>query len=400
MSHYNKAILLLTALFLCLAAAFPMIACSNKKEDTEQFYYKTLSLFDAANPGLGLDTGQKDEYLHYPMTYALYASAEAHRALINEDRQALENAVRAANWLVEHNDLDGDGQIGWGLPFAWDAGGDGSINPPHTEYAITTALVIQGLLDTWDALDKFGEQTTELQPLLLQNALDSFRTFQSKYDSTPEGLIFRYSTAPQDDFHVVNAHSMLIGQFQRLSTYPIAEDIKHQIENLTEQGFNYLRNHKREDSSGVIFWNYREDIAEDTTSRPNDSCHEMYTLQGIWDYQLYSQTESPLLQRNDVNDNIQRFLEGSWVREIPRGGVYPSSYQEILDRRARLWGIGYLLYLSARLDLNDSADTLYETLATQYMKQETLILRPDLEDMNFYPRFAAHALLGLSYYVW
>lgn len=56
--------------------------------------------------------------------------------------------------------------------------------------------------------------------------------------------------------------------------------------------------------------------------------------------------------------------------------------------------------MSARLHLNDLADKLYEVLVTQYKQQGTLILRPDLEDANFYPRFAAHALLGLSYYAW
>jgi len=391
---------LLVILLFCTTVTCSLPGCHEKEGNTKQLYYKTLSLFNATNPGFGLDTGQKKEHLHYPMTYALYACAEAHRALINKDRQALESATRSAGWLVEHNDLDMDGQVGWGLPFAWDAGGDGSINPSHTEYAITTALVIQGLLDTWDALNEFGDQSTELQPLLLQNALGGFRTFHDKYDSTSSGFVFWYSTAPQDNLHIINSHAMLVGQFQRLSTYPINEDIKHQIETLTRYGFDYLRNHRRKDSSGVIFWNYREDLPEGGISRPNDSCHEMYTLQGILDYQLYSQTKSPLVQKTDVAKNIQRFLEESWVREFPRGGEYPPSYQTILDRPARIWGLGYLLYLSARLDLNDLADSLYKILATQYAQQETLILRPDLEDVSFYPRFVAHALFGLSYYVW
>jgi hypothetical protein len=391
---------LLIMLILGAAVMCSLPACQPKAGDAEQFYYKTLSLFDAANPGFGIDPGQTEEPLYYPMTYALYASAEAHRALITEDQPALQNAILAASWLVEHNDLDGDGQIGWGLPFAWDAGGDGSINPAHTEYAITTALVIQGLLDTWDALDKLGDQVAELKPLLIENATGGFITFQDEYDNTPAGLIFGYSTEPQDSFHVINSSAMLVGQFQRLASYPIAEDIKEQIESLTGSGFDYLKNHKHIDSSGVIFWNYSEDVPKGGISRPNDSCHEMYTLQGIWDYQLYNQGADVLLQKEDIAQNIQRFLEESWVRELPQGPEYPDSYQDILDHQARIWGIGYLLYLSSRLELNYLADSIYNILATKYEQPGILILRPGSGDMNLYPRFVAHALLGLACYVW
>lgn len=390
----------LLVVLLCIVVMCSMLGCHREKENAEQLYYKTLLLFDVITPGFGVDTGLKKEPLHYPMAYALYASAEARRALIKKDQQALENAVRSAVWLVGHDDLDADGQIGWGLPFAWDAGGDGSINPPHTEYAITIALVIQALLDTWDAIEECGNQSTELQPLLLESALGAFHTFQDKYDLTSSGLVFWYSSAPLDNFHIINSHAMLVGQFQRLSTYPIPEDTKYRIGTLTKAGFDYLISCKQKDSSGVIFWNYREDVPEGGVTRPNDSCHAMYTLQGVLDYQLYSQTKSPLVQKTDVARNIQRFLEESWVRELPRGGEYPPSYQKILDRPARLWGVGYFLYLSARLDLNDLADSLYKILATQYAQQETLILRPDLEDTSFYPRQVAHALFGLSCYVW
>jgi hypothetical protein len=401
----------LLVVLLCIAVTCLMLGCHGKKENTEQFYYeekenaeqfyyKTLLLFDVVNPGFGVDTSLDNVPLHYPMAYALYASAEAHRALITKDPQALENAVRSAVWLVDHNDLNTDEQIGWGLPRAWDAGSDGSVNPPHTEYAITTALVIQALLDTWDAIEKCGDQSTQLQTLLLGNAMGAFCTFQDKYDLTPSGLVFWYSTAPQDKFHIINSHAMLVGQFQRLSTYPIPEDTKYQIETLTKVGFDYLRNSKQKDSSEVIFWNSRGDVPEGGVTRPNDSCHEIYTLQGVLDYQLYSQTKVPLVQEADVTRNIQRFLEDSWVREFPRGGEFPPSYQTILDRPARLWGLGYLLYLSARLGLNDLADALYKVLVVQYGQQEILIFRPDLEDMHFYPRHVAHALFGLSYYVW
>ena len=126
----------------------------------------------------------------------------------------------------------------------------------------------------------------------------------------------------------------------------------------------------------------------------------MYTLQGILEYQQYSGTDKPILTEGKAIRNIEHFLEKSWVREFPRGDDYPDSYQAILDRPARLWGIGYLLYLSSYLRQYNLADEIYRVLEREYLKHGTLLFRPDLDDRNFYPRHAAHALMGLSYYGW
>lgn len=53
-------------------------------------------------------------------------------------------------------------------------------------------------------------------------------------------------------------------------------------------------------------------MPEGGVTRPNDSCHAMYTLQGVLEYQLYSQTKAPLVQEADVAKNIRRFLEESY----------------------------------------------------------------------------------------
>jgi hypothetical protein len=45
-------------------------------------------------------------------------------------------------------------RTGWGMPWAWDAFGDGSVNPPETAYAITTALAIHALLDAGQPVDR------------------------------------------------------------------------------------------------------------------------------------------------------------------------------------------------------------------------------------------------------
>src|SRR5690606_12000299 len=91
-----------------------------------------------------------EHVMDHPMAYAFFASAEAHRYSRTQDRASLARAGAAAEWLVQNADLDGDGATAWGLPFAWDAFGDGSENPEHNAYTITTAVAVQALLDVYE----------------------------------------------------------------------------------------------------------------------------------------------------------------------------------------------------------------------------------------------------------
>jgi len=384
----RRCAFVLAVLVLLLAA--PAGACRKEAPDPWLVYHETSSLLDPAAPGFGVDTGRQEQPLHYPMAYAVYASAEAHRAVACQDEEAWQNAVGAALWLVEHNDLDSDGEIGWGIPFAWDAGGDGSVNPAHTEYAITTALAIRALLDVWDGAAQFEGRSASLRSRLLDSALGGFDTFRDCYDVTPYGPVFLYSTAPDDGFHIANTHAMLVGQFQRLSAYPVAPETGVELERVAAAGFGYLRNRMNRDSAGVAYWNYADDRPAGGTPRPNDAVHSGYTLEGVLDYQLYSGTEAILLRDEDVAANIGRFLDGSLVWEFPAG---PD------ELPARLFGVGQLLYLSARLDRDELAASLYSALAEQYRAGGRLVLRPAGDDLRVYPRQIAHALLGLSYYL-
>ncbi|MBK7551996.1 MAG: hypothetical protein IPI61_10175 [Syntrophaceae bacterium] len=87
-----------------------------------------------------------------PKSYAMVLAAELNRlragALPEGDRALIRTA---GQWLLDHCDEDGDGIVGWGLPFAWDAYGDGTTNPADTEYTITTGIVVNALLDWADS---------------------------------------------------------------------------------------------------------------------------------------------------------------------------------------------------------------------------------------------------------
>jgi hypothetical protein len=58
-------------------------------------------------------------------------------------------AAAIASDLVQQDTLEADGAVGWGLPVAFDAFGDGTVNPPNQIYAFQTALVSLALLDVY-----------------------------------------------------------------------------------------------------------------------------------------------------------------------------------------------------------------------------------------------------------
>lgn len=97
--------------------------------------------FDSQYPGRGFDPYQKQIDDH-PMAYGLYASAASMLGMVDQ-------AQTAANWLLANPATKNS--MGWGLPFAWDAFGDGTINPSTTVYGVTTALAVRGLLDVYAA---------------------------------------------------------------------------------------------------------------------------------------------------------------------------------------------------------------------------------------------------------
>src|SRR5690606_29961276 len=111
---------------------------------------------------------------------------------------------RAADWLIANIDLNQNGTPGWGLPFPWDAFRDGSVNPAHTEYGITTALAVQGLIDFYEATEEES---------YLSAAVSALAAYATEFRNGD----LRYSVAPSDEAAVHNVTAMLMGQYARAS---------------------------------------------------------------------------------------------------------------------------------------------------------------------------------------
>ncbi len=121
-------------------------------------------------------------------------------------------ATQIADYLVQHDALAHDGRLGWGLPAAWDAFGDGTVNPRYQVYAFQTALVSWALLDTYTITsDKAYLSTVER---VMASYLPSSAT--SLGQGCHNCRMFWYSTSANDAGRYVKNTNVLMGQVMAL----------------------------------------------------------------------------------------------------------------------------------------------------------------------------------------
>ncbi|NES18708.1 MAG: hypothetical protein F6K41_07195 [Symploca sp. SIO3E6] len=368
-------------------------------------YQKTINTLDMSYPGYGIDTAFTKDKLHYPMAYALVASAESHRYLISQDRTALKNAVLAAKWLIENKNLSDSKDVGWGLPFAWDAFGDGSINSANTIYTITTALVIQSLLDVYVAISSTSNNQKLIQSsLVLNTAIAAAETFtKENFQKEKEELIFWYSLNPEDSYHVINVSAMLAGQMQRLSHYSPPK--KSQIfSTFADQAVLYIKKRAKFDRDGNIFWMYGGDYWVDRLNPPNDLVHESYIINGLIEYVRYGGRNANLVEPKLLYKSLQRFIKNDKIYDMPRGWNPPTEEHQLIqymDAPARLWGVGYAIYVASIIESqlkikSTLSNRLFCIAQRDYFDGENWYFKPDKSDANVYPRQISHLLLGLT----
>jgi len=353
-------------------------------------YSKTISGFDSTFPGYGIDTAFQEYKLHYPMAYALFASAESKRYLISQESSALANSVAAVEWLVKHKELSGE--VGWGLPFAWDAFGDGSLNKEHTVCGIViTVLVVQALLDVVDALERSPENTLIKIQTLIETAQSAIRSFlDNRFDRVGEHSVFWYSTNPDDSYHVLHATSMLVGQIQRLSNYVDSPQEAHELSLIAHQGFLYIIESARLDEEGNLQWLYEgKDWPDDRKKRPNDLVHEVYVIQGLTDYAKYGGADPNLINPIELYGSFTQFLGSNQVFEWPSTWKPEiQSRKELLGKPVRLWGASYAIHVAAILKICfnirfELSQKFYCKSLNNYFTENGWRYKPDESDFNF-----------------
>jgi len=358
-------------------------------------YLSLLALFPEDAQGLGLDAAFGTS-AQQPMTYGLVLMAEGRRLLAQPTEEGRRRVRLAAGWLVAAADLDRDGLPGWGLPDPWDAFADGSVNPADQPYTITTAIVLEGLLDAslvpmlWTGAERAAHRDLCLAVLR--------RWATEAFTPTPDGGgFFWYSPAAADAYFSLNPSAMLAGATQRFLRRYGAELTWADLSLLLEVADRAARSvalavRPRE---GRPFWAYLAVPNPLGQDEPNDAVHHGYILWGMETYRRYGGRVELPWTTAQARASLRAFLVEGAPRDYPQDVAYEIPVYR--ERPAQLWGAGMLMATMARLG-DPAADTVYQAIEATYGPGPRYRLWPRdyADDPAFYPRMAAHLLLGLA----
>ncbi|MCW5632373.1 MAG: hypothetical protein KIT17_03480 [Rubrivivax sp.] len=228
----------------------------------------------ASRPGFGTTDYPGHAEGDVPKAYAMVLLAEVER-LGTAWRSGEANLARTAGeWLLAHADEDGDGVTGWGLPVAWDAYDDGSTNPAHTEYTITTAIVIDALM-TWAERDA-GAPHARIREVVRA----AVEPYLDAATASPSGMAPYSLTAADRRYDTFNPAAYLAGQIQRASLGVRDAATRARYEAAADRTMAALLRHRQlVPGSGHWYWNYSVQQA-----LPNDLPHAGYVIAGVRDY--------------------------------------------------------------------------------------------------------------------
>ncbi|OPY92781.1 MAG: hypothetical protein A4E73_00778 [Syntrophaceae bacterium PtaU1.Bin231] len=394
MSRRN-AVLLIAAATLAAAAVIWMArdwsrpACAP----SAQTYSELLGQIPASHPGRGHSDYPGNPVADIPKSYAMVLAAELNRlragALPERDRSLIRTA---GQWLLDHCDEDGDGIVGWGLPFAWDAYGDGTTNPAHTEYTITTGIVVNALLD-WADSDFDAPQGR-----IVATVSRALAPYLGGRFVSPSGL-FAYSLDANDlHYDCFNPAAYLAGQMQRFSHYVADRKLQARTRQASDRVMGILLAHRKTDPGGGWYWSY----SLQESNVPNDLPHASYIIDGIRHYMDGGGALSPSFDWEAVYGHLQTFSS----KDHSRWHAFPAFSGIDRDRPPRLYDLGMALYLFARHDAApERARALASTICSygadggRYAKWPRSS-KPGREAGGdlIIQEYEAYLLMGLSYY--
>jgi len=291
---------------------------------------EVASALPAGRPGHGITDYPGHAEGDVPKAYAMVLLAEVERHPPGAPGDALALARTAGRWLLENADTNGDGVTGWGLPVAWDAYDDGTTNPPHTEYTISTALVLDALL-SWAERD--ADAPRERIMALVQAAI---APYIDKRTASPSGMA-PYSLADADRrYDTFNPAAYLAGQMQRASLALTDPTLRRRYTTAADATMRALLQYRRlMPGSGHWYWNYS--VQQDL---PNDLPHAGYTMAGIRAYREHGGRLAEAFDWHAVRSHLRDFLaDDGTVRAFPR-------HVASLALAARTYDIGFALHLA------------------------------------------------------
>lgn len=269
-----------------------------------------------------------------PKAYAMVLLAEVQR-LGTAWRAAEPNRAHAAgHWLLEHADENADGVVGWGLPVAWDAYDDGSINPADTEYTISTAIVIDALL-SWAERDASAphERIARTVQAAIEPYLDASLW-------SPSGLA-PYSLQPADRrYDTFNPAAYLAGQIQRASLGVADPRRRARYLDSADATMRALLRHRQiAPGSGHWYWAY----SVQQPGLPNDLPHAGYVIDGI---RTYIEHGGRLADQFDWYAVLGHLADFRGTEKDPDAvRAFPAFHREV-TLPARSYDLGFALHLA------------------------------------------------------
>jgi hypothetical protein len=365
-------------------------------ESEEELYLELLEMFPNEQQGFGLEPRHKG-YSHQPMTYGLVLSSECLHYQANPNEDSKERIRASISWLLSHIDDDQDGKPGWGLPHEWDAFSDGSENGKHHPYAITTAIVLEGISCAGKLENIWSENE---QQNIYQAVFETIKYWtNSVYEDKEYYGYFWYSPSVNDKHFVINASAMMTGVIQQV--------FYHYPELFTKSEIDFIGNRidlsviglidQVEMRSGLPFWAYHAKPTQYAV-RPNDLVHHTYIIWGIELYRQYGGIIEIPWTTQQALLSLDLFWDGGNLYEFPR--VFEYSENIYSSKPARIWGGGMHQAFYSRWGNKEEAGNKFLLIVKDYGPSPNYSLYPKGydEDLNFYPRFTSHLLLGYAHY--
>lgn len=279
---------------------------------------------DPVAPGRGLTDYPVAIPYDIPKAYAMIVKAAELDAGRTPSLLALSRT--SENWLITHDDVNGGGVKGWGLPFEWDAFGDGTPNPANTGYAISTAIVIDALLDRAKTMSGSQRDAT------IELAWQAIFPYLDPTVKTPGGLA-PYSLTPQDrGWDVFNTAAYLAAMAQRLSRTETAADRVARLQQFADTTMQVLLDRRLVTLDGAWYWPYLS-----PGSSVNDLPHAAYIIYSIETYVREGGRLADSFPRERIWSHLGDFV-------VPGAG-YVRSYPRFVDvdAVARSYDVGFAL---------------------------------------------------------
>ena len=343
MRHCNASRLLVCGALL--AGLLNITSCHRKNLDVPhatvqdmvvsvQMVQGLQSRLNPSHPGRGVTDYPGNTVEDVPKSYAMVLLGELARKKHASTASFLNLEALAGQWLLDHADENRDTVIGWGVPVAWDAYGDGSENPAHTEYSISTAIVMDALL-TWREVVA-SPKADEIISLVEKAALP----YLAREVWTPAGML-PYSLRESDrKYDTFNSAMYLAGQFQRLSTLTSNKALAARLRDAADSTVHaHVKQKKVSSETGAWYWYYS--ISEST---PNDLPHAAYIVQGLSDYVTFGGRLSETIDLEAVSKHIEEFVPSTTSLKEPIR-AWPQ-FRKDVSIEARSYDIGMALHIA------------------------------------------------------